>query len=83
MNPSHLTYVSYMLRLWLENEQEHEYTARSQGEWRASLEDPHTQEIQVFADLEALFDFLLKETKQRVSSEKARSHEADEANLPA
>lgn len=53
-------YLSYLLRLWWEDGWEH--GDRDRGEWRASLQDPHTQEMRVFADMEALFEFLLEET---------------------
>lgn len=44
-------YHSFLLRLWLVNEQE--------GlAWRASLENPHTGERLGFASLERLFAFL-------------------------
>ncbi len=47
-------YVSYLLRLWRENDGE-------KG-WRASLESAHTGERRGFADLNALFDFLQRQT---------------------
>ncbi len=62
MNHDRTPYLSYLLRLWWEDGCEH-------GDWRASLQDPHTQEIQVFANLEALFEFLSTETKWRVKSD--------------
>jgi hypothetical protein len=48
-------YLAYMLRLW---------QVSSDGEpiWRASLESPHTGERHGFANLEALFAFLEKQT---------------------
>jgi hypothetical protein len=46
-------YHSYLLRLWLENEQ-----SRS---WRMSLENAHTGERMGFACLDALFDFLYQQ----------------------
>ncbi len=64
MDRDPLPYLSYLLRLWLEDGEEHERSTCTQAEWRASLQDPHTQEMQVFANLEALFEFLLKETTQ-------------------
>ena len=54
-----------MLRLWMENDGGLGHAIRDQAEWRVSLEDPRTQEMRVFADLEALFDFLSKETKRQ------------------
>jgi hypothetical protein len=44
-------YHAYLLRLRLT-----EY--KGQGQWRASLESPHTGERQSFADLEQCFAFL-------------------------
>jgi hypothetical protein len=43
-------YLAYMLRLWWDGAEE--------GEWRASLEDPHTGERTGFASPEALLAFL-------------------------
>jgi len=72
-----LPYISYMLRLWMENDRGFEHAIRGQAEWRVSLEDPHSQQMQVFVDLEALFDFLLRETERLVADENVRS-EADD-----
>jgi len=47
-------YLSYLLRLWRESEE--------QGVWRASLEDPQTGERTGFASLEALLVFLRQST---------------------
>jgi hypothetical protein len=80
MEQARFTFISYMLRLWLENDQTHGQLVRHQSVWRASLEDPHTQEMQVFADLEALFDFLLSETKRLAAGEEARLGEADDVS---
>ena len=80
MNQEHLPYVSYMLRLWLENDERYSAESRAEGEWRASLEDPRTEEMQIFADLEALFHFILGETKRRASSEDARLEGTDDGN---
>ncbi|MCP4165416.1 MAG: hypothetical protein GY759_05930 [Chloroflexi bacterium] len=82
MNQDHFPYVAYMLRLWLENDEEHRRAIRTKGGWRASLEDPRTQEMQVFADLEALFDFLLKETERRASDENTPFHGAGDTSRP-
>ena len=48
-------YISYLLRLW-------RTSTDGQGVWRASLTDPLTAERIGFADLEALFDFLRRQT---------------------
>jgi hypothetical protein len=50
-------YISYLLRLW-------QVTTEGKGLWRASLECPHTGELQGFADLEALCRYLRAETEQ-------------------
>ena len=71
MEQVRLPYISYMLRLWLENDGDLEHAIRGQAEWRVSLEDPRTQEMQVFVDLEALFDFLSKEIKRRAPTDPA------------
>jgi hypothetical protein len=54
-------YLSYLLRLWRVSE---DRGARRGGEanWRASLESPHSGERVGFAELEELFDFLLRQT---------------------
>jgi hypothetical protein len=50
-------YVSYLLRLW--------HTQSGGDEvWRASLEDPLTQEVFRFDDLQCLLVFLLEQTGQ-------------------
>ncbi len=66
MDQDRSPYISYMLRLWIENDRDLERTIRGQAEWRASLEDPHTQEMQVFANIKALFAFLQMETDRRM-----------------
>ena len=48
-------YLSYLLRLW-------RTSTDGQGVWRASLTDPLTGERIGFADLEALFEFLRRQT---------------------
>jgi hypothetical protein len=48
-------YLAYMLRLWRVDTKEG--TA-----WRASVESPHTGERRGFANLEALFVFLVEKT---------------------
>ena len=47
--------LSYLLRLWLVQQQ-------GQTVWRASLENPHTGEQLGFATLERLFAFLEDQT---------------------
>ena len=48
-------YVSYLLRLWRS-------TQNGKVVWRASLECPHSGEVQGFASLEALCAFLYART---------------------
>jgi hypothetical protein len=50
-------YISYLLRLW-------QVKTEGRAVWRASLECPHTGELQGFADLEALCRYLRGETQQ-------------------
>jgi hypothetical protein len=52
-----LDYQSYLLRLWRDNNEE-------KG-WRASLESAQSGERKGFADLDALFDFLRRQTAAR------------------
>ncbi|NOZ28129.1 MAG: hypothetical protein GXP39_08780 [Chloroflexi bacterium] len=60
-------YIAYLLRLWRAGEGEG-------GEWRASVEDPHTGERRGFASLEALFAFL----REQVGVSPAPNHEKEE-----
>jgi hypothetical protein len=60
-------YHSFLLRLWLVNEQ-------AGVAWRASLENPHTGERLGFASLERLFAFL---------QDQAAEVATGEAGLPA
>jgi hypothetical protein len=46
-------YLSYLLRLWWEGEEE--------AGWRASLHDPHSGERLGFASVEELFGFLRRQ----------------------
>jgi hypothetical protein len=48
-------YISYLLRLW-------RTSTDGQAVWRASLTDPLTAERIGFADLDALFEFLRRQT---------------------
>ena len=83
MDRERVPYVSYLLRLWLEDGREQRDAGLAKGDWRASLQDPHTQEMQVFTDLKALFDFLLAETARMASGEDARQQENGDANHPS
>jgi hypothetical protein len=55
-----LRYLAYMLRLWQVQDDEAPC-------WRASLEDPHTGERRVFANLEALSTHLRAEMDAAVA----------------
>ena len=48
-------YLSYLLRLWRENDEE-------QNDWRASLESALTHKRHVFPSLMGLFTFLRRQT---------------------
>jgi len=54
-------YRAYLLRLWL---------ARDNGNcWRASLEDAHTRELHVFAEMEDVFSYLEALTARDVTGD--------------
>ena len=53
----HSEYLSYLLRLWHTQSAGHPV-------WRTSLEEPLTQEVVHFEDMQALFAFLLARTAQ-------------------
>lgn len=46
-------YLAYLIRLWRDGDR---------GPWRATLQDPHTQERRNFATLAGLRDFLEEQT---------------------
>ncbi len=83
MDDERTAYMAFLLRLWLEDGGDAEAPDRLPGEWRASLQDPHTQALQVFATLEALFEFLQRETARRALGENARQPEAGRASHAA
>ena len=62
LNKRRPEYLSYLLRLWRENDNEGANGVET-AVWRASLERPQVGERQGFASLESLFAFLEKETK--------------------
>jgi hypothetical protein len=47
----HPPYIAFLLRLWQTGE-------GGQGNWLASLEDPHTHQVTGFEALEGLYDYL-------------------------
>lgn len=66
-------YLSFLVRLWRTS---HRARLRSGDErlvWRASLQSPLTDEIEVFASLEELFDFLRRRTASVAGSEEDES----------
>ena len=50
-------YVSYMLRMW-QDSSDGESPRSNETLWRASLQSPHTGDLEGFASLDDLFDFL-------------------------
>lgn len=60
MTKENVTYRSYLLRLW---------QVKQNGDvgWRASLEEAGTNQRHAFADLEALFRYLVTETETAVT----------------
>jgi hypothetical protein len=62
MNKIQPEYLSYLLRLWRENDSEGAHGVEA-AVWRASLERPQVGERQGFANLADLFAFLENETK--------------------
>ena len=61
MNEKRTDYLSYLLRLWRENDSEGAHGIETVV-WRASLERPQAGERQGFANLADLFAFLESET---------------------
>ena len=64
-------YISYLLRLWRENDDAQSRGRAKIAGWRASLENPHTGERRGFASLTELFEFLRRQaaTKSRVETD--------------
>ena len=63
MSEESATYLSYLLRIWRE-EQNGEHI------WRASLESAQTQECLSFGQIEELFGFLRDRTGSSIASER-------------
>jgi hypothetical protein len=55
---AHTKYLAFMLRLWRANDAP---DTRENAQWRASLENPHTDERIGFGSLVELFTFLTEE----------------------
>ena len=51
-------YLSYLIRVW-------RAPTDTGHTWRASLEDPVTQNVHGFKDMESLFAFLLAQTREQ------------------
>lgn len=58
MTEEQTRYQSYLLRLW-------QTASEGQQVWQASLEHPGSGERQGFANLQALFDFLVAQTSPK------------------
>ena len=69
MNDNNPVYKAYLLRLWEEDDYENGDDKMSAPVWRASLEDASTHERYGFDRLDALFEFVKKQT---VSASQAR-----------
>jgi hypothetical protein len=67
MNKAQPEYLSYLLRLWRENDGRRVHGVET-AVWRASLERPQEGERHGFATLEDLFAYLRKETGSGSSS---------------
>ncbi len=64
---SSVTYRAYLIRMW----------RTADGEWRASLDDPHTGERRCFARLEPCFEYLIQVTRSGLTP---AAHPAAEAS---
>jgi len=53
---NHPSYYAYLLRIWCASDQDGMH-------WLASLEDPHTHQVQGFANLEQMAAFLQQKTE--------------------
>ena len=69
MNPTAISYQSYMLRLWQE---------KSHGEWRASLSNVDTGELRYFPNITTLFAYLCKQVDQPILGSTKIDQEEDE-----
>jgi hypothetical protein len=59
-------YLSYLLRLWRVSGDGESPGMGSRTIWRASLESARIGELETFASLDELFDFLREQTGERV-----------------
>jgi hypothetical protein len=70
MTKKQTDYLSYLLRLWRVQEE-------GKPIWRVSLQSPQTRECKGFANLDALFDFLRRQTAAS-DSEASEQHGYEE-----
>jgi len=76
MNPSATNYQAYLLRLWRDGPSNH---------WRAALQNTKASELQLFADVQSLLDFLLSqtaETDHEGNAEAQREHACNGIQIP-
>lgn len=71
MNPNATNYQAYLLRLWRDGPGNH---------WRATLQSTKASEMQLFADVQSLLDFLLSQTAESVTEEDDESDDAAQSN---
>lgn len=55
MNRSETNYQAYLLRLWRDG---------PRNRWRASLQSTKASDVQLFADVQSLLDFLQSQTNE-------------------
>jgi hypothetical protein len=70
-------YVSYLLRLWRENDEGQNAHSATRQIWRASLESSRTGELWGFASLRDLFAFLRRQTGAVEEGDEKTSHRYD------
>ena len=63
MQKKRTDYLSYLLRLWRDEDQEHSQVKDQGACWRASLQSPQSGKRIGFLSLEELFDYLRCETE--------------------
>jgi hypothetical protein len=67
-------YVSFLLRLWRENDEVQNDHSATQPIWRATLESSRTGELWGFASLRELFAFLRRQTGVVEEGDESKSH---------
>ncbi len=81
MNDHKPAYKAYLLRLWEEDDHENSDDKMSAPVWRASLEDASTHERHGFDRLDALFEFLERQTTL-VLHDHNIEHKSSASNIP-